>query len=648
MTDSPRISQQVDIMKYLIDKHAVIGVFDQACQFSDVNQKLTDISGFNLDTLLCAPCPAFDTEPSASTTLSLKQVIEDLKSQALWHGQIQGKTADNQPFWLSATVTASIGNICKADEYIIIASDITETIRHEHFIQLQSSALEAIADGVVISDAKGHIQWINPAFSRTTGYAPSEVLGKYTNILKSGKQDASYYKDLWNTIVRGKVWHGELWNRKKDGSLYLEDQSITPVKDEQGNISHFIAVKRDITDQYDLRYKLMYAQKMEAMTQLTGGISHNFNNKLATIMGYTELAIEAIAKYKDNELDDYLNEIITAGRSAHKLVEQMLSFSCEDFTEIQPLDILPVIKETLKILDSTLPSSITVSTAFTDNLPQIKSDPAHIHQMIMTLCINARDAMENNGELHIGVSHTQITDGTCHSCHDSFDGDYVELTVKDSGHGISTKNLENIFLPFFTTREMANGTGMGLSVLHGILHEQNGHIIVESTLNKGTTFHLLFPAHRGNTRADITDNKNELQIPATPVLETVTTEPELHKDRILIVDDEKSFANMLNDMFNFSGYITEVHNDSQEALKKFKTTPDQYDLVITDQTMPQLSGVELAKSIHSISPHIPIILMSGMGESDRTHHDGAISEYLSKPFKLTEAIKTVEALLKKD
>ena len=518
----------------------------------------------------------------------------------------------------------------------------------QQLVHLQASALSAISDGVMITDPDGYIIWVNPAYSEITGYTADEVIGKHSRILKSGKQNDSYYKDLWDTVNAGNVWHGELWNTRKNGCHYLEDQSITPVKDQHGIINNFIAIKRDISDQYKLRQKLINAHKMDAMSQLTGGIAHNFNNKLATILGYSELVIESITPYKNPELDDYMVEILSSCTAAHKLVEQMLSFSREDFTELHFIDPIPVLHETLKIASANIPSSVIITTGTESNIPMIKSDQVQLHQMLMTLCVNARDAMDNKGILDISVCQTHITNAQCTSCHEIINGNFVEFYVSDSGQGISQKDLERIFLPFFTTREMANGTGMGLSVLHGTLHDQGGHILVDTEKGVGTTFRLLFPVY---------PEQRQNETPPTDLvstqLDTQSTDksvsaPLANIPKLLIVDDDITFATMLNTLFSHTDYQVEIVTDSNLVLEKFQTEPEKFDLLITDQTMPNHSGNELAQAIHAIRPDIPIIIMSGMDESANEVSivkENPLIEFINKPFKLVEIVQKISQLL---
>lgn len=240
-------------------------------------------------------------------------------------------------------------------------------------------ALEAADDGVVITDINGFIQWVNPAYENMTGYSLDEVRGKHTRILKSGKQDSAFYKKLWGTISAGNVWKGELWNKRKDDTTYLEQQSITPFQDGIGKIAHYIAIKRDITNQHNLINQLNMARRMDAIVQLTAGVAHNFNNKLATILGNVELVHEEAEQYSNEYLDDCLQEISIAAKDARDLVVSMMAFSHDDVNEIKPVDLLPAMNEITKSISNSLPLDVKLTTQFSV-VPEVNVDPVRLYQ----------------------------------------------------------------------------------------------------------------------------------------------------------------------------------------------------------------------------------------------------------------------------
>lgn len=491
------------------------------------------------------------------------------------------------------------------------------------------SALSATADGVVITDNQGNIRWVNPAYEKLTGYSITEVKNNNPRILKSGKQNPAFYKELWDTILAGKVWSGELWNKRKDGVIYLEEQSITPVISGNGVITHFIAIKRDVTEQHQLREQLHLVKRIEAIGQLTAGVAHNFNNKLASILGFTELASEEAKQYLNEEVDDCLSEIMVAAKSSRDLVRQMMAFSLNEVSELKQGNVDLIVREAIKLISSTIPSTIKVKVDLKE-VPQSMFDPVRLHQMLISLAMNATKAMPRHGELTLSTELIQIENIECSSCHENINGEFVSISIKDTGKGILPENMEEIFMPFFTTYQNEGGTGMGLSALHGMLHEMHGHVIVESEPNQYTTFTLLLPVDKYDNESIISHRSEDAM--------------RAYKDvkHIMIVDDEESFANFLSEILELNGYQVTKEINSKEALKNISKFPDKYDLLITDQGMPELSGVELAKMVNDIRQDLPIILITGYKVDKDNKEFKFVNEILNKPFETKELLSKIK------
>ena len=602
-----------------------------------------------------ATVPAgMDSQAGYTLASSDPVIVRDLRQDARFdgprllrdYGIVSGMSViihgGNQPFGVLGAHTSRQQEFTKDDIHFLqaVANILSEAIALESArakTHLQTSALEATAEGIVITDRDGNIQWVNTAYTRLTGYAFDEVVGRNPRILKSGKHDRAFYKDLWDTIVSGRTWHGELWNKRKDGSLYPEEETITPVLDDTGEIIHFVGIKRDITERQQLQRQLQQAQKMEAIGQLTGGIAHDFNNILVSIMGYTELAREEIRRYRDGKLERYLDEVYNSGRRARDLVAQMLAFSRGGEMELKPLLLAPLLKESLKMLGSTLPSSIELHTEFEEGLPPVMTDPVQLQQLVMNLCINARDAMEGRGSMTIGLRRISGMAAECRSCHERVTGDHIELFVQDAGHGIKPERLDRIFDPFFTTKEVGKGTGMGLSMVHGIMHGHHGHILVDSQPGRGSTFRLLFPLAGGRADAADTEDGGKSKPPR-----------QLLDAHILVVDDETSVGQFLAELLENHGARVTVETDSHVALENFRADPEAFDLVVTDQTMPGLSGAELAQAMLRIRPALPVVLCTGY--SDQVDEAGAkalgIRGYLEKPLASDAFLRRISELLR--
>lgn len=410
---------------------------------------------------------------------------------------------------------------------------------------------------------------------------------------------------------------------------------------------------QDVTEYKRLRDEHRYmekqiqkSQKMDAIGQLTAGIAHDFNNILASINGYTDLALTRCVGEGQEKLKEYLEQIYKAGERARDLIQQMMTYSRASTATVEQtvLDPRPVIVETVKMLRSTFPSSIELSSSLPDeDNVKINMESVQLQQIVMNLCINARDALHGTGKLDLRMELTEHQEYECSSCHKTVAGSFVVLTVQDSGGGVEPEILEHLFEPFFTTKEVGEGTGLGLSVVHGIMHEHDGHIRVESEVDKGTRFSLLFPRLMTDVVGeDISD------VSVENVSEKTQTQsgPSAGK-RIMVVDDEPSVLGFLKIWLKRRGYVTQAFGDGQEALAYFEAHPDDFDLLVTDHTMPGITGKDLIDKVQALRPEMPTILCSGY--VGRTNIEQAaklgVSNFVEKPFNQEKLLGTIEQLL---
>jgi len=507
--------------------------------------------------------------------------------------------------------------------------DITDRKKAEEERHRLATAIEHAAESVIITDKEATIQYVNPAYKKITGYRRNEIIGKKFNILQKGKHNESFYEDMWETIKNGFVWSGHFINTKKDGTPYEVEISISPIRDSNKNIISYVAVKRDITKEMKLQKEMRQSQKMEALGTLAGGIAHDFNNILMLILGYTALVMKDISEetitYKN------LKQIIKAGNRAKDLVKQILAFSRQSEQEKKPVNINPIIKETLKLLRSSLPSTIEIQRNIKANSTIVMADPTQIHQVIMNLCTNSSHAMkENGGTLKVTLTDLEITKENINLYQGLQEGQYVRLTVSDTGHGMEESIIERIFEPYFTTKKPEEGTGLGLAVVHGIVKSHGGDITVESRPGRGTTFHIYLPSIKKDIPPEV--------IVQQPIPRG--------NENILFVDDEKELIIIWKELLEEAGYKVTGISDVFDALDIFRKNPQQFDLVITDQTMPHMTGSELAKIFMSIKSDIPIILCTGFSEiiSAKEAKSMGIKEFIMKPIdtkNITEIIRTI-------
>ncbi len=530
-------------------------------------------------------------------------------------------------------VTAQIINIQGHQVYQCIWRDVTERKQAEVDRLRLAAAIEQSGEMVVMTDREGIIQYVNPAFEQITGYTCEDAVGKNPRILNSGKQGINFYKELWCTLTAGETWKGHFVNRKKDGGIFEEDATISPVKNLSGEITHFVAVKRDVTEQLKTEKQLYQAQKMEAIGTMAGGIAHDFNNILGAISGYTEISLLKIPS--DSRIKYYLEQIHASCQRAINLVRQILEFSRLTEKERTPVSLIPLIKETIKMLREIIPSTIEIRLNAKTDADTILGDATQIYQILMNLCTNAYQAMKDKGGL-LEIDLVRIAVGEVGDIDDKLrglnPGSYLELIVKDTGEGIDPLIRERIFDPFFTTKKIGEGTGLGLSVVHGIVRSYGGKITVESRIGEGSVFHVYLP----------------LLIEKPEASTKEPDQPERDgKGRILVVDDETMLANMMTEMLANRGYTVIARTNSADALETFRADPDRFDLVITDQTMPEMTGIDLAGKIMSIRPGIPVILCTGFIDSaieEKTTGAG-IRGILLKPISMKRLIALIRDLL---
>lgn len=430
-----------------------------------------------------------------------------------------------------------------------------------------------------------------------------------------------------------------------DGTSKWVREKAIPEFDADGEIIKLVGIIQDINTQklerenrQKLEKQLQQAQKMESLGQLTGGIAHDFNNMLASISGFTELAMRLEVKDPSGKLSSYLEQVSKSSKKAADLVSQMLAFSRkgESFAESEVLDVPDLVSDLLAMLRPILPSSININVLAASHTYKILGNPVMLNQVLMNLCVNAKDAMdEDQGKIEISVAGVNVQNHVCSSCHHSFSGQYIEIKVKDNGSGMSHDVLDNLFEPFYTTKPVGKGTGMGLPMVHGIVHKHGGHIIVKSQLGEGSDFRLLFPIVEADKLSAL--DKKGIDQDA----ERIQNNNQRH---ILIIDDEISITMFMKELLQQYGYQTTTINRSEDALKYFHAHSDEIDLVITDYTMPKLNGVQLATSILESNKDIPIYLCTGYSEhiDEEKARQLNIKAFITKPIEIDKLLKQLE------
>jgi len=508
--------------------------------------------------------------------------------------------------------------------------------RHQRLLCEHEAIARAITDVMFTIDVGGELTWYNENLKQFSGLTPQRLKGLPVEELFVADRRHDIGMMIAACIKEGAAEIEAEFLAESGPSPYHVKMVV--LRNDSGDIVGIAGSGRDMSHHRRLEKQLQQSQKMQSIGQLTGGIAHDFNNFLTAIIGFTDLARQRSGKDGDAKMAMYLAEVHKAGSRAQELVAQMLAFSRGGEAEAVALELQPVLKETIKMLSASLPSSIELHTEAWNVDARIMADPVQLQQVIMNLCINARDAMKGQGEVHIGLAELHGVRLVCSSCHDSATGDFVELSIRDSGCGMRREVLERIFEPFFSTKATGKGTGMGLAMVHGILHQHGGHIQVESQESEGATFRLLFPLLAQDTVQQSSAGTAPVELPADEVQ---------IRGRVLVVDDEPAVGNFLAELLHSRGCETTVMSDSQAALALFHRDPQAFDLVLTDQTMPGMSGAELAEVMLVLRPDLPIILCTGYSEQiDEVRAKMlGIRRYLSKPIDVMAFLDTVNELL---
>jgi PAS domain S-box-containing protein len=493
------------------------------------------------------------------------------------------------------------------------------------------TAIENTAESIILTDTKGEIEYVNSAFEKNTGYSSKEVLGKNPSILKSGRHDKAFYRQMWDTILAGQNWQGHLTNKTKAGKITEVEATISPIPDEVGRLSGFVSVMRDVTRQMAMEKQLVQSQKMEAIGTLAGGIAHDFNNILGAIIGYTQIALFDCPS--TGKVAQSLNSVLEACDRAKNLVQQILTFSRKTERERIPVDLVPIIKESQKFLRASIPSTIEIRIELETVSGFVEADPIQLQQVILNLCTNAVYAMRDTGGiLVIRLKRMELDHITARNYTNLKPGRHLLLSICDSGCGMDKETVQRIFEPFYTTKERGEGTGLGLSVAHGIVQSHNGLIDVYSEQGNGTTFNVYFPEAQGEIKR--TEDTGQINLPGG-------------NEHILFVDDESALVDVGQELLKTLGYKVTTALSGREALEKFTSAPQSFDLIITDQTMPHMTGTDLANEIKKIRPEIPVVVCTGFSafDSEAKAQAAGITRLMTKPLEFRELAHAVRTLL---
>ncbi|NOZ12234.1 MAG: PAS domain S-box protein [Acidobacteria bacterium] len=542
---------------------------------------------------------------------------------------VSGETIPAILEWYAPTVNGELA----LEQVIVTLSNIGKLKKVEAEKERLSALIEQTTESIMITDLSGNIVYVNRGFEKITGYSAAESLGRNPRFLKSGKTPANTYKDMWAHLFRGENWRGRLYNLRKNGEPYLEEALIFPLKSPTGQVTHYAGVKMDITEKQELEEQLAQSRKMEAIGKLAGGIAHDFNNILTTIVGNAEMG--AVKARKGSEFYRHFTEILSSGKRAAKLTGQLLAFSRRQMIKPVILNLNRVVNELDTMLRRLVSADIHFELRTTRDILPILADETQIQQILMNLVVNAYDAMAGQPpprNLNISTGEVFVDEKMAHRFEGVSPGNFALLEVSDTGCGMKKEVIQHIFEPFYTTKPMGKGTGLGLATVYGILKQNKGIIDVKSSPGLGATFRIYWP---------IAEDEIEMSQQPEP---SQNLKP-VGNETILIVEDNDGVRRFAAGGLNRLGYRVISVENGRKAVSLIEEQGETVSLVFTDMIMPEMGGMELAETLRTRFPDIPVLFSTGYTDDFLNGRGNIPDTLIYKPYTIDEVARQIRFVL---